>query len=131
MDLNSQQNFFLNNFGSAFTALDTIVQVVSFVVIVILLPVLLYACQKNILRCFQELKRQNGHLQTQSQCLEEMNRWVQYIVDKNIHNKKVSPPKNQIRQPKKRPSQPAARQPALKDDATLSSTPVSPYKKVI
>ena len=86
MDLNSQQNFFLNNFGSAFTFLDTAVQVISFVIIVILLPILLYSCQKNILRCYQELKRQNHHLQTQSQCIDEMNRWMQYIVDKNIHN---------------------------------------------
>jgi hypothetical protein len=126
MNLNSQQNFFLNNFGSAFTALDTVVQVVAFVVIVILLPILLYSCQKNILRCYQELKRQNGHLQTQSQSLEEMNRWIQYIVDKNIHNEKVSPPETQVRQPKKRSSKPSP-----KEDASFSSPPVSPYKKVI
>jgi cell division protein FtsL len=126
MDLNSQHNFFLNNFGSAFTFLDTAVQVLSFVIIVILLPILLYSCQKNILRCYQELKRQNHHLQTQSQCLEEMNRSMQYLVDKNTHNEKVSPAKKQARHQKLQSTPPEP-----PDDESLSQAPISPYKKVI
>jgi type II secretory pathway component PulJ len=126
MDLNSQHNFFLNNFGSAFTFLDTAVQVLSFVIIVILLPILLYSCQKNILRCYQELKRQNHHLQTQSQCLEEMNRSMQYLVDKNTHNEKVPPAEKQARHQKLQSTPPEP-----PDDESLSQAPISPYKKVI
>jgi hypothetical protein len=125
MNLNFWQDYFLNNFGSAFTILDTAVEVISFVVIIFLLPILLYSCQKNILNCYQELKRQNRHLQTQGQSLEEINRWMQYIVDKNLHNESVSPPEKKVWK-KKRPSPPPP-----KEDASVAPLPASPYKKVI
>jgi len=126
MNLNFWQNFFLNNFGSAFTYLDTAVQVIAFIVLFILLPILVYLCQKNILRCYEELKRQNHHLQNQGQCLDEINRWMQYFIDKSMQSETGSPPEKPVLQRKKRPSQPAPQK-----EPTIPSTPVSPYKKII
>jgi len=126
MDFNFWQNFFLNHFGSAFIYLDTAVQVVSFVILFILIPILIYLCQKNILRCYEELKRQNHHLQNQGQCLDEINRWMHYLIEKNTKSEKKFSPRKQIVQQKKQASKPVPQ-----DETTISSTPVSPYKKII
>lgn len=126
MDSNFWENFFLTNFGSAFTYLNTALEVVAFAILFILLPVFAYSCQKNILRCYQELKRQNRHLQSQAQSLDDINRWLQYFNDRINKREKVSPLDKQVLQQKKRPPSPKQQR-----GTTVPPTPISPYKKTI
>ncbi len=80
MTLNEWQNFFLTQFVPALENLGGVAEIFAFFVLFILLPALVYSCNKNIRRCYTELKRQNRLLQNQAQNIHELNSWMQYFA---------------------------------------------------
>lgn len=147
MIFNDWQSFFLTKLVPTLERLGSVVEIFAFIVLFILLPALAYICNKNIRRCYTELKRQNRLLQNQAQNINELNSWMQYFDDKIIKREKTSPTRKidpekvapsenfqssekikpqKVVSPEKRDSSPKK-----KDRPRFPVTPVSIYKKTI
>ncbi|GJL77378.1 MAG: hypothetical protein NPINA01_03670 [Nitrospinaceae bacterium] len=126
MITNFLQNFFLTSLGPEFSYLGTVANAVAFVVLVFLLPALLFLCQRSMSRCYQELRRHNRQMETQTQCIEEMNRWMQLSSEKILKGEKIPIPEKKVVPQKKRLTTPA-RPRAAKPPQPAKS----PYKKTI
>ena len=130
MIFNDWQNFFLTKLVPTLESLGSVVEIFAFIALFILLPALVYSCNKNIRRCYTELKRQNLLLQNQAQNIHELNSWMQYFDDKISKREKTSPASKidpeKVVSPEKRDSLPKK-----KDQPGFPATPVSIYKKTI
>ncbi len=147
MILNDWQNFFLAKIVPTLESLGSVLAIIAFIALFILLPALVYSCNKNIRRCYRELKRQNRLLQNQAENIHELNSWMHYFDDKIIKREKTSAtgkidPKKvsssekirstekikpqKVVSPEKRDSPPLK-----KDQPRFPDTPVSIYKKTI
>jgi len=130
MVLNDWQIFFLTKLVPTLESLGSVLEIFAFIALFILLPALAYSCNKNIRRCYSELKRQNRLLQNQAQNIHELNSWMEYFDNKIIKREKTSPTRK-IDPEKVASSEKRDSPPKKKDQPGIPATPASIYKKTI
>ena len=147
MIFNDWQKFFLTKLVPTLESLGSVVEIIAFIVLFILLPALVYICNKNIRRCHTELKRQNRLLQSQTKNIHELNSWMQYFDEKIFKREKTSPTRKidpekvassetiqsteKIKPQKVVSTEKRDSLPEKKDQPRVPATPVSFYKKTI
>ncbi len=130
MVLNDWQIFFLTKLVPTLESLGSVLEIFAFIALFIVLPALVYSCNKNIRRCYSELKRQNRLLQNQAQNIHELNSWMEYFDNKIIKREKTSPTRK-IDPEKVASSEKRDSPPKKKDQPGIPATPASIYKKTI
>jgi hypothetical protein len=91
--LNSWQSF-LTKLIPVFESMGSAVQTISYIVLFIILPALVYSCKTSINKCHAELKRQNHLMHSQTHTLNELNFWMQYFDEKMIKRENQAPETN-------------------------------------
>jgi len=91
--LNSWQSF-LTKLIPVFESMGSVLQIIGYIVLFIILPVLVYSCKTSINKCHAELTRQNHLLHSQTHTLNELNFWMQYFDEKMIKRENQAPDTN-------------------------------------